>query len=313
MLNNFGYSIDEPQDQQKESTVTNSQRLVIFLVFPLLSLSVVILILFIDVEHSRTDRSEFPVNPTGHLTVDTEFGTIHIETTDEDHINIAGTKEWKAKLRELRSKSAKWISELPGDLEVTTKHEKVDTKSDIRVEVKFKRGQEHWQEGLKWFTVDVRVTVPRQYSVTLKTASSGDIHVDNLMGTVSAEVLDGNLHLSEIQGEVWGKTRKNGDITLKGCQSSVNLTAVMGDIRAEMTTQPQHPWTLHTAGGGEIDVTLHPNIAVDVDAQTQGNISNDFSIQSHRDVENRLKGSVNGGGPLLKLRATAGEIRLKKE
>lgn len=292
--------------------MTKSQRLVVFLVFPLLFLLVVILVLFIvDVEHSRTDRSEFPVNPTGHLTVNTEFGTIHIETTDEDHINIAGTKEWRAKLRELRPKSAKWISGLPGDFEIVTKTGDSDTPSDIQIEGKFKRGREHWQEGLKWFTVDVRVTVQRQYSVTLKTSSSGDIHVDNLMGTVSAEVLDGNLHLGEIQGEVWGKTGGSGDITLKGCQSSVNLTAAMGDIRAEVTTQPQHPWTLHTSESGVIDVTLHPDIAVNVDAQTQGNISSDFSIQPHRDVESRLKGTINGGGPLLKLRAAAGEIRLR--
>lgn len=293
--------------------MTKSKRLVAFLVLPLLFLSVVIFVLFIgEVENTRTNRSGFTVNPTGHLTVDTEFGTIHIETTDEDHINIAGTKEWKAKFRALRLQSAKWMSELPGDFEITTENSDSDTQSDIQIKGRFKRGQEHWQEGLKWFTVDVRVTVPRQYSVTLKTASSGDIHVDSLMGTVNAEVLDGNLHLGEIQGEVWGKTSKNGDITLKGCQSSVNLTAALGDILAEMTTQPQHPWTLHTSESGEIDVALHSDIAVNVDAQTQGKISSDFSIQPHRDVESRLKGTINGGGPLLKLRAAAGEIRLRR-
>ena len=181
--------------------MTKSKRLVAFLVL----LSVIIFVLFIgEVENSRTDRSEFPVNPTGHLTVDTEFGTIHIETTDQDHINIAGTKEWKAKLWELRPKSVKWISGLPGDFEITTKNGDSGTQSDIQIEGKFKRGREHWQDGLKWFTVDVRVTVPRQYSVTLKTSASGDIHVDNLMGTISAEVLDGNLHLGEIQGSVKG-------------------------------------------------------------------------------------------------------------
>lgn len=290
-----------------------SKRLVAFLVLPFLFLSVVIFVLFIgEVENTRTNRSGFTVNPTGRLTVDTEFGTIHIETTDQDHINIAYTKEWKAKLRELRPKSAKWIRKLPGDFEIITKNGDSGPQSDIQIEGKFKRGREHWQEGLKWFTVDVRVTVPRQYSVTLKTAASGDIHVDNLMRTVSAEALDGNLYLGGIQGEVWGKTYGSGDIILKGCQSSVNLTAALGNIRAEMTTQPHHPWTLHTSESGEIDVALHPNIAVNVDAQTQGNISSDFSIQPHKDIEGRLKGTINGGGPLLKLHAAAGEIRLRR-
>ena len=296
--------------------MTKSKRLVAFLVLPLLFLSVVIFVLFIgEVENSHTNRLDFTVNPTGRLTVDLEFGTINIdniETTDQDHINIAYTKEWKAKFRALRLQSVKWISELPGDFEIITKNGDSGTQSDIRIKGKFKRGREHWQEGLKWFTVDVRVTVPRQYNVTLKTAASGDIHVDNLIGTVSAEVLDGSLHLGKIQGVVSGKTGGSGDITLKGCQSSVNLTAALGNIRAEMTTQPQHPWTLHTSESGEINVALHPDIAVNVDAQTQGNISSDFSIQPHRNVESRLKGTINGGGPLLKLRAAAGEIRLRR-
>ena len=81
-----------------------------------------------------------------------------------------------------------------------------------------------------------------------------------------------------------------------------------------MTTQPQHPWTLHTSESGEIDVTLHPDIAVDVDSQTQGNISSDFSIQPQGDIEeNRIKGTLNGGGPLLTLHADSGEIRLRKK
>ena len=293
--------------------MTKSKRLIIFLLFALLFLSGVILVLFVgEVENSRTNQSGFTVNPAGHLTVDLEFGTINIETTDQDHINIACTKKWKAKFAALRPKSVKWISELPGDFEITTKNGDSAPQSDIRIEGKFKRGREHWQDGLRWFTVDLRVTVPRQYNVTLKTAASGDIRVDNLMGTVSAEVLDGSLHLGKIQGVVSGKTGGSGDITLKGCQSSVNLTAAFGNIRAEVTTQPQHPWTLHTSESGEIDVALHPDIAVNVDAQTQGNISSDFSIQPHRGVENQLKGTINGDGPLLKLRAAASEIRLRR-
>ena len=293
--------------------MTKSKRLIVFLLFSFLFLSVVILVLFMgEVENSRTDRSGFTVNPAGHLTVDLEFGTINIETDDQDHINIAVTKEWKAKVRAFRPKSVKWISELPEDFEITTKNGDSSPQSDTQIEGRFKRGREHWQDGLKWFAVDLRVTVPHQYNVTLRTAASGDIRVDNLIGTVSAEVLDGSLHLGKIQGVVLGKTGGSGDITLKGCQSSVNLTAVLGNIRVEMATQPQHPWTLQTSENGEIDVALHPDIAVNVDAQTQGNISSDFSIQPHGDVESQLKGTINGGGPLLKLRAAAGEIRLRR-
>ena len=293
--------------------MTKSKKLVAFVIFPLLFLSLIILTLITGgISNSHTSQKGRSVNPTGHLTVETEFGTINIETTDRNHVDITVRKIWRSNLLIWPPKFGKWIGELFEDFKITIEYDDPDTQSNIRVGGKFNRGREYWQEGLKWFKVEVQVTVPRQYNVTLNTASGGDIHVGDLVGTVRAEALGGDLHLGEIQGEVWGETGVSGNITLKGCQSSVNLTTATGDIHAEMTTQPQYPWTLHASMGGEIDVTLRPHIAIDVDAQTQGKISSDFVIQSQDAIEeNRLKGTLNGGGPLLKLHSSDGEIRLK--
>ena len=292
--------------------MTKSKKFVAFVIIPLLFLSLVIFgVTRSEMVISHTDHEGHNVNPTGHLTVDTELGTIHIETANRNQVDIATRKKWKSKSGILKPKLGKQAAELLEDFEITTEWDDPGTESGIRIEGRFKRGREYWQEELKWFKVEIQVTVPRQYNVTLKTASRGDIHVGDLIGSVRAEALGGDIYLGEIQDEVWGETGVSGDITLKGCQSSVTLTAAMGDIRAEMTTQPQHPWTLHASLGGAIDVTLDPHIAIDIDAQTQGEILSDFSIQSQGDTkENRLKGTLNGGGPLLKLHSSAGEIRL---
>ena len=293
--------------------MTKSKRFVAFVIFPLLFLSLIILGLLSSGISQSSSRSEgHNVHPTGHLTVDTEFGTINIETTDRNHVDIAIKKIWRSRPIITRPKLVGWRDELFEDFETTIEYDPPDTESDVRVEGKFKRGREYWQEELKWFKVEIQVTVPRQYNVTLKTASRGDIHVGDLIGSVKAEALGGNIYLGEIQGEVWGETGVSGNITLKGCQSSVNLTTATGDIHVEMITQPQHPWTLQALLGGTIDVTLGPHIAIDIDAQTQGKISSDFSIQPQDEItENLLKGILNGGGPLLKLHASTGEIRLK--
>ena len=86
-----------------------------------------------------------------------------------------------------------------------------------------------------------------------------------------------------------------------------------GNIRAEITSQPQHPWILNTSSAG-IVVTLIPHAAVDVDVQTSGGrISTDFRVQGHiAKDKDRVQGTINGGGSLLKLRASAGDIRLEK-
>jgi hypothetical protein len=53
-----------------------------------------------------------------------------------------------------------------------------------------------------------------------------------------------------------------------------------------------------------------------LDAETSvGRISTDFAVTSviqGKVPKNRLKGGINGGGPLLKLRTSAGSIRLQK-
>ena len=292
--------------------MTKSKKLVAFVIIPLLFLSMILFgVITSEMVISHTYSEGHNVNPTGHLTVDTEFGTINIETANRNQVDIATRKEWKSKSGILRPKFGKWTNELLEDFEITIEYDDPDTESSVRVEGKFNRGREYWQEGMKWVKVEIQVTVPRQYNVTLKTASGGDINVGDLIGTVRAEALGGNLHLGEIQGEVWGKTGVSGNITLKGGQSRVNLTTAMGNIHTKIITQPQHPWTLHASMGGEIDITLHRHIGVDIDAQTQGEILSDFSIQSQGDTkENRLKGTLNGGGPLLKLHSSAGEIRL---
>jgi len=293
--------------------MTRSNQVIAFVITPLLFLSLVIFgVTRSEMVISHTDSEGHNVNPTGHLTVDTELGTIYIETANRNQVDIATRKKWKSKSGILKPKLGKQAAELLEDFEITTEWgNPVDNQSNVRIEGKFKHGREYWQEGLKWFNVEFHVTVPRQYNVTLKTVSGGDIHVGDLIGTVRAEALDGNLHLGEIQGEVWGETGVSGNIILKGCQSRVNLTTAMGNIHTKIITQPQNSWTLHASMGGEIDMTLHRHIGVYIDAQTQGEILSDFSIQPQDDtIENRLKGTLNGGGPLLKLYSSAGEIRL---
>ena len=292
--------------------MTRSNKVVAFVIIPLLFLSLIILgIITSEMVISHTYSEGHNVKPTGHLTVDTELGTINIEPVNRNQVDITTIKKWKSKSGLLKPKLGKQADELLEDFEITTEWGDPCTESGIRIKGRFKRGREYWQEGLKWVQFEIQVTIPRQYNVTLNTTSGGDIHVGDLIGTVSAEALDGNLHLGEIQGEVWGKTGVSGDITLKGGQSRVNLTTAMGNIHTQIITQPQHPWTLHTSMDGEIDITLHRHIGINIDAQTQGEILSDFSIQPQGDTkENRLKGTLNGGGPLLKLQSSAGEIRL---
>ena len=137
-------------------------------------------------------------------------------------------------------------------------------------------------------------------TVEAKTSSGGDIEIEDIGGAVKAETSVGNLRFGEIKGSVWGRTSSGGSITVKGCQSNVDVMTSAGNIRAEITSQPQYPWILDTSSAG-IVVTLIPQVAVNLDAQTSGGrISTDFQVQG-RIAKDRVQGTINGGGALLKL------------
>ncbi len=69
-----------------------------------------------------------------------------------------------------------------------------------------------------------------------------------------------------------------------------------------------------TGSSGEIIVALIPSIAIDVDALSKsGRVSSDFPVRGEKKEKNILKGTINGGGPLLKLRTSYGDIRLLRQ
>ena len=168
-------------------------------------------------------------------------------------------------------------------------------------------------------------------AVDVKT-SSGSVEVGDVAGDVRAQTSGGSLRFGEIQGSIWGKTSSgsirvtrcngntevqtsSGSIKLENLAGTVNARTSSGSIRASLTDQPDGECNLHTSAGS-ITLTLIPDIAINLDAETRaGRVSTDFAVTSviqGRIPKNRLRGSINGGGPLLKLRTSAGSIRLQK-
>ena len=68
--------------------------------------------------------------------------------------------------------------------------------------------------------------------------------------------------------------------------------------------------------GGDIRVSLPRSVAVDVDARSSGGkVVSAFpvtSIVSGEPKAGALRGKINGGGSMLSLRASSGDIRLNE-
>jgi TonB family protein len=175
----------------------------------------------------------------------------------------------------------------------------------------------------------------------------GNITVGHAGSFVSVRTGGGQIDFGEVRGSVRAQTggggiriiSVSGPMELESSSGSICLTKVAGAIRAATAGGTITAWinpdapsagdTVHLAGpsqlasgAGDIIVFLPRNLAANIDATVETGGEHRFEVDpalplSIQGLANRAAGPVhatgalNGGGALLKLRTTAGKIRLQ--
>ena len=278
-------------------------------------------------------EQSFSVKSGGLLNFDADLGNVEIVTGDSETVRVEFTREFKVK-------TAPEADELRQKLTVETSQ----TDNTVKVVVRF--ADDRHQTNRNKVRLDFRVAIPRKFNLDLRTG--GSAKVGDLDGTAKASTLGGSLNLGSVSGlaiatskggslsigdvgadlearSYGGSTtigRVNGRVTAIAEGGSVSIEeatdwirarAAGGSVTAYISKQPRADSKI-TAEAGNIDLRLAASVAVTVDAAcTAGRLSSEFSLQGHQDDESgRLKGAINGGGPALLLRASAGNINLRK-
>lgn len=142
--------------------------------------------------------------------------------------------------------------------------------------------------------------------------SGGSISVGKVKGNVYAKTSGGSINIDKSDGEVDAKT-SGGSITVEGANGSVNATTSGGSITAHIDVQPKYDCELKTSGGS-IKVYMAEEFALDINAKTNwGKVKSEFDINDAEVGESSMRGKMNGGGPLLYLRTSGGNIRILKK
>lgn len=158
------------------------------------------------------------------------------------------------------------------------------------------------------------VRIERAQAVTAGTGG-GLVEILEASGPVVAETAQGPIRIHRT-----GWVRANsgaGRIQLDGVSGSVRASTGLGDIlAAPAPSSPLENWLL-TTPTGDITVFLPSNIAVTLEAEAGGGraaIVSEFSeVQVRRMPRGtEARGTLNGGGRLLRLTAPGGTIYLKK-
>lgn len=190
------------------------------------------------------------------------------------------------------------------------------------------------------------IQVPYQFDLRLKN-SGGDISIATINGTISGKTSLGNVEMNGLKGEVKFSTsggntnvRKSfgrlyidnkmgnitltefvGDIKVSTPGGRVKLNEVKGEIHAKSSMGGgfikgvrENKGIYTETSGGNIKIEVQKNISANIDADAQiigGGVACDLPVtMSGKFDGGRIRGTINGGGPLIYARTSMGYIRI---
>lgn len=162
-------------------------------------------------------------------------------------------------------------------------------------------------------SVRVEVQVPQQAALDLH-SGDGHILVDGISGQARADTGDGHITVQNFTGALQGHTG-DGSMTIDGVFTDLNLRT--GDGHVNLTVHPgskmSGSWFIHTSDGG-VDARIPEDLTAELYAHTgDGHIQLDLPVLVSGSIEHtRIRGKLNGGGPLLEISTGDGSIRIGK-
>ena len=160
--------------------------------------------------------------------------------------------------------------------------------------------------------------------------SGGGIHVTDCEGTIKVDTSGGGIEVTGGSGSLDGDT-SGGSITVKNFKGPASVSTSGGSITIENVAGKVKGGTsggsIHAAllspvpddvslstSGGRVTVNVPADAAFNLDAESSGGgVHCDLPVTVQGQQEhNRLKGPVNGGGPVLRLETSGGGVHVQQ-
>ena len=161
--------------------------------------------------------------------------------------------------------------------------------------------------------VRIEVQVPLETALDLH-SGDGHIGVDGISGQARIDTGDGHIQVRNFSGGLHAHT-SDGHMTIDGVLTDLDLRT--GDGHIDLTVRPgskmNNGWLIHTSDGGA-EVRLPQDFAAELYAHTgDGHIQSDMPVTVNGSIESaRIRGKLNGGGPLLEITTGDGSIHIGK-
>ena len=255
----------------------------------------------------------YPVQGVPDLHLTTDDGSVVVETWNQDVVGVTVT-------------TARW--------RIGSNGVKIDeSRSGNRIDLSVLRhNRRHWNFGFEISTgksLEIKVSLPRNSDLAVQSGDGslriaplaghislrtgdGSIDARGLKGAITLASGDGSILATDLDGTLNAHTG-DGTIRVAGRFDALDLTSGDGHVRLEAATGSKigDGWSIET-GDGPIDVRIPDTLNADLDAHTgDGAIHLDIPVRVEgRFSTHNVRGSINSGGPPLRIRTGDGSIRL---
>lgn len=273
-------------------------------------------------EKGNKIEKAFTVKSGDQLEVATDVGEVAITGTDKQEVSVVVT--------------------VSGSDERMDKFHVSFDQSGNTVKIVGKNDRNHFRffdDG--YLNVRFQIQVPLNFNMQIETAG-GDIIVENTKGKIEGGTSGGDIELTKLEGPIHLRT-SGGNIKIMDCQGTlvmstsggnINGDNILGDMDVETSggnitiRDSDGKLVASTSGGdikvrlkdnkgidlstsgGSLTVTLPKNIAGEVEASTTGgDVSCDLPF-SGKIKHGTMNGTINGGGKLIRLETTGGDIAI---
>lgn len=159
-------------------------------------------------------------------------------------------------------------------------------------------------------------------------AGSGSIRIDTVKGALEVSTGSGTIRAGGVAGAIRSSSGSGsveieqtapGDVDIKTGSGSVRVSGVRGALEVDTGSgsiraagEPTGEWHLHASSGG-VTLRLPQDVGFELKARTSsGSIESDHPITLVGKLSKReLRGSVRGGGHLLDISTSSGNIRIQ--
>lgn len=272
-------------------------------------------------------QQKLALAPGGELVVDAAGGSVTVTggATDGATVVITSTRD---------------------DIEERYSFELTSEPGRARVISRRRGGWFQWNDRNNSGKLHFDVRVPRETRVDLK-SSGGGIRVSGLKGNARVHSSGGGLRIADIVGNIDADSsgggvevkQVRGNVRVSSSGGGVDVAQVSGSVDAESSGGGVHVdgvggrvtaessggsvsavfaegnaagGSLSSSGGG-VRVTLARDMRLSIDASSSGgSVRCELPVQPlGKQTRTSLRGDLNGGGSVLKLRSSGGGIRIE--